>query len=311
MTRGLIVMGLSRHPGRGQEGYTLVAEMVRDKLGFDIIPLTPETIIPSNTDLIISRGDVAPNFIDLDKKIKVITWLGDVNLPLDEMTKEGREMIATRKAILERSDLVISSGYSEFKKSYPQFMNKMVFFPKNFGTVSWFCNLKFNKRPRMKCLLPGSSRLSIYPLRNYIKKYGSRNIIDIGVKISNKRRKKGMARWPHVGEDYAKWINSYFCCVTSSSIFNYVIGKYFEIAAAGSLLLANETEDSKRAGFIPYVHFIPITKENALSQIKRCLKHPERFNGVRKAGMQFVRENHSVYNRFEQLKKIIREVLER
>jgi len=311
MIRGLIVMGPPGHPGRGQESYTTVAEMVRDELGFDIIPLTPKTRIPSNTDLIISRGDVAPNFIDLNKKIKVITWLGDVNLPLDETTKEGREMIAIRKAILERSDLVISSGYSEFKKDYPQFMDKMVFFPKNFSTISWFCGLKFNKRPKMKCLLPGSSRLSIYPLRNYIKEHSNRNIIDIGVKIPKRRGKKGMARWPHVGEDYAKWLNSYFCCVTSSSIFNYVTGKYFEISAAGSLLLANETEDSKRAGFIPYVHFIPITKGNALSQIKKCLKNPEKFDKVRKAGTQFVRENHSVYNRFGQLKKIIGEVLEK
>ena len=307
MIKGLVAMGKTKYIGSGQEGFAGVAEMVKNKLGFNIIQLTPKTKIPSNINLIISRY-VVPSLVDLDKKIKLITWIGDVNISLKGTAREVKERKDVRKAIFERSDLILSCGYSEFEKDYPQFMNKMIFFPKNFGFVSRFRNIKFNKNPKMKCLLPGSLGLSIYPLRNYIKKHNEKKTIDFGEKIPKKNRKRGTSPWQYAGGNYIKWLNSYFCCVTSSSIFNYVVGKYFEIPATGSLLLANETEDSKRAGFIPYEHFIPVTKKNAISQIEKCLRDPKKFNKIRKAGMRFVKENHSVGNRFEQLKKIIMEM---
>jgi len=307
----LLIVGKEWYPEGTNipEGYAVAPEMLRDELGFNIVQLTPEMRIPPDVDLVISRCPI-PSLVDLNKKVKLIFWISDVHI-IGRVKEEVKEKIDIRKAIFERSDRVISSGYSEFKREYPQFINKVVFSPRSFGPILGFCNLKFNRAPKMKCLMSGRLSSSIYPLRNYIKKYGRRDIIDIGMKLAKKHRKKGMCIWKYAGDDYPKWLNSYFCCVTSSSIFNYVVGKYFEIPATGSLLLANETEDSKRAGFIPYVHFIPITKKNAISQIKKCLKDPKKFDEVRKAGMKFVRENHSVNNRFEQFKKIIEEVLEK
>ena len=123
---------------------------------------------------------------------------------------------------------------------------------------------------------------------------------------------EGMVEWGqpgYVGDSYAKLLHSYFCCATSSSIFNYVVAKHYEICATGSLLLTNETADLKKTGFIPYEHYIPITKENCIEKIKHCLEHPEEYIDIRKEGMKYVRENHSLDNKMKQLGEIFDRLL--
>jgi hypothetical protein len=145
----------------------------------------------------------------------------------------------------------------------------------------------FNDDPKMRCLLSGAVNSKIYPLRSFVKKQS--NNIDC---------KKA------IGDKYAELLNSYFCCVTSCSIFNYVLAKHLEIPSTGSLLLTNETSDLKRAGFISNYHYVPVTKKNVIAKISHCLKKPNKYKHIRKQGMEFVRKNHSVVNRIEQLKRI-------
>jgi uncharacterized membrane protein YcgQ (UPF0703/DUF1980 family) len=96
--------------------------------------------------------------------------------------------------------------------------------------------------------------------------------------------------------------------LSTSSKFNYVLAKYLEIPAVGSLLIANETNDLKKIGFIAGEHYVSITKENALETIYECLDNPDKYIEIRKNGMGFVRRNHSINNRFEQLKNILNEI---
>jgi hypothetical protein len=149
----------------------------------------------------------------------------------------------------------------------------------------------------MRCLLSGSSNPKVYPLRSFIKKNG-------GKLVDYKPPK-------YVGDSYAKLLNSYFCCATSSSIFNYAGSKYYEIPAAGSLLLANEISDLKRAGFIPNKHYVPINKTNVIKTISHCLKNPATYEHIRIEGMKFVHENHTLTNRMTMLKILFEEMLDK
>jgi hypothetical protein len=196
--------------------------------------------------------------------------------------------------VFNRCDLIVSPVYEYFAELYPQFTSKYRFMPKFFSPNERYVGLPFNERPKMRCLLSGATKARIYPLRNFIKRRGQ--------KIDHRPAK-------YVGNAYAELLHSYFCCVTSSSIFKYVVAKYCEIPATGSLLIADETEDLKRMGFVPHKHYIPITRKNALTQIADCLNNPEEYNHIRKEGMLFVRKNHSINNRIIDIKKWLVELV--
>jgi hypothetical protein len=174
-------------------------------------------------------------------------------------------------------------------------MNSYHFF---FGPHKRYAELPFNQNPQIECLLSSSINPQVYPLRSIIKNSGIGGLVYRNATYA-------------LGDAYARLLNSYFCCVATSSIFNYAVAKYFEIPASGSLLLANEVDDLRRAGFVVNKHYIPITKTNMLNKITHCLKNPIEYDNIRKEAMKFVRENHSVINRIDRIKIILNEVINR
>jgi len=231
------------------------------------------------------RPKLIPGLLDLNKNTKLIMWSGDLQC-------YGRkECLDNKIKVFNRCDIIISQTNEYFVKMYPQYLSKHEVMWHCFSPYKRYAELSFNESPKNKCLLSGSIRNDAYPLRSFIVNKHSAYIDYCPPK--------------YTGDDYAKLLHSYFCCVTSSSIFNYVLAKHLEIPAVGSLLLANETKDLKMAGLIAYQHYIPITKNNVFTKIEQCIKNPNDYNNIRKAGMEFVRKNHSVNNRIEQLKKIL------
>lgn len=261
---------------------------MRDTFGFEL-RFADEVNIDSNTDILFmfgvpyhNRPKLIPGLFDFNKNTKLVMWPGDIQCYGNKICLENKIKV------FERCDLIISPAYGYFMKLYPQFKSKHRFMPKFFSPHERYTQLLFNNKPKNRCLLSGAINKKVYTLRALVK-----NCEYVDYKPAK-----------YVGDSYARLLNSYFCCVTSSSIFNYAVAKYFEITAAGSLLLADETEDLKMAGFIPYKHYIPITKKNACIKITECLKNPEKYNDIRREGMEFVHKNHSVINRMKWLKVI-------
>jgi len=255
-----------------------------------------EVNVDSNTDIVImfgvpyhNRPKMIPGLLDLDKKIKLIMWTGDIQCHGDEVCREGK------LNTFERCDLIVSTSYGFFKEKYPQFMSKHCFMPKYFGPDEYYSKLELNESPIMKCMVSGHTNPAFYPLRDFIIKNGGELIV------------RGLPVYK--GRSYANLLHSYFCCATSSSIYKYPLTKYYEIPATGSLLLADESEDLKRVGFIPNKHYVPITKVNAIDKIKHCLENPEDYMDIRKSGMKYVHENHSLKNRMLDLEKIFNTLL--
>ena len=281
-----------------------LADWVKEKLGFEVI--LPGAEIPSDADLILNYSH-SPNVAKLPKRIKVITWVSDAHVHFRNGVPDEKLLMAAF-AVWERSDLIMSASNEYFRNQYPQFADKLVWLATScFVPHKGYANLPFNENPQMRCLLSGCANLLYYPLRHHVvrrcQKYKPHErLIDIVSKTP-----KGKGRWKYVEDIYAKWLNQYFCCVTSASIFRYAVMKYSEIPAAGSLLLAEDVSDVRKMGFIPGKHFVAITKENVMSQIKSCLRHPEKYEGVRREGMEFARANRTVFNVFEDLKKIIQD----
>ena len=269
---------------------------IKEYFGFDI-KFADEVDVPLNTDIVMlfgvpyhNRPNLIPGLLDLDKNIKLVIYPGDIQCYDNPVCLENK------LKVFNRADLIVSGSYEYFAKLYPQFLYKYEFLPLFFSPHNRYVDLSFNATPIMKCLVSGSMNPEVYPLRVSIKNSGA---IDVEYRPATFA----------LGDDYAKLLNYYFCCIATSSIFNYAVAKYFEIPAAGSLLLANDISDLRRAGFVANKHYVPITKTNVLDKIKCCLKNPFEYENIRKEGMKFVRENHSVNNRVKTIEKMFKKLL--
>jgi len=306
VVKGMIIIPefyLTRHT----DNYKVLLRKISKEFKWPIA-YTDHPDIPSDTEIVIvfavpqrNRPEVLKDLYKLNKKIKLIGYTQDIypgNVYFDNDKEYKKQLFR----MFDRFDIILSAVDEKFREWYPEYVNKMVFFPQFFAPHKRYSVLEFNKRPKMKCLLSGNLDPNIYPLRGYLSK--QRIVSRIECRGSKYR----------IGDSYARLLHSYFCCVATSSIYNIVVKKYFEILATGSLLLANQVKDFDSLGFIPYKHYIPITmdrgtSEYAVAQIRRCLYFPEKYEQIRKDGAKLARTFYGVRTRFEQLKKILEGVI--
>lgn len=223
---------------------------------------------------------------------------------------------------LKRCDRVICGEFQSFIVRWSQYMSKFTFFPSCFAPHERYATLEYNETPIMKCLFSGCVGAKHYPVRRYLKRQvfeDSRlqELVDIMKHPRWSRidrdigEPKPLSKWEievPMGDAYAECLNKYFCSIATSSTANYVVAKYFEIPATGTLLLANRALDVEKAGLIAGKHYVPITQKNIISQIKDCLDNPGKYEEIRRSGMEYVRENHSMNNRIDQFREILEEM---
>ena len=272
--------------------YLCLFHEIRDKLGFKL-QFSDRIDVSSDIDELFlfgmpyhNRPELIPGFLDLNKNVKLILHTGDINC------HNNKVCLSNKLKVFKRCDVILSPSYEYFLSNYPQFADKYVYLPASFDTHTQYTQLPFNNTPIMKCLLTGTISWA-YPIRSFI----SEN------KIKNIKRIEKLDGY--VGYKYAKLLNSYFCCVTSSGVSRVALSKFFEIPATGSLLLTDTIDDMDRLGFIPDQHYVSITKKNVFSKIQHCLSHPDQYEYIRREGMKFIIKNHSVINRIEQLKEVL------
>jgi len=266
---------------------------MRDTFGFEL-RYANEVDVGSDTNIVFmfgvpyhNRPKLIPGLLELQKNTKLVMWPGDIHC------YESKECYTNKLKVFDRCDLILTPVHEFFMKLYPQFIEKYRLMPKFFAPDERYTRLSINKKPIIKCLLSGSLNPDVYPLRSFLV---HKENVDYKAPI-------------YVGDNYARLLHSYFCCVATPSIFNYALSKCFEIPAAGSLLLTRETADLKKAGFVANKHFIPIDRTDVLVKIKQCIENPEDYMSIRRQGMEFVRKNHSVNNRMVWLKEIFSELM--
>ena len=272
-----------------------------DRLDLQIDPL------PADVDavflIVCPRHCNSDAFLDaLDKKrrVNLISFIIDMY-----RYERGRRF----EALLERSDLILSMANSKFRKDWPQFVKKFVFWPAFFSPDKRYTKFILNENPIMKCLASGSTTpVQAYPLRQAVlqeAKGRASGLIDVlpfpGTFGANE--KGAITR-----DAFAKLLHSYFCGITTTTSYNCVIPKTVEIPAVGSLLMVNRVEDLDTMGFIPNKHYLPITQDNISEQVSMCLASPEKFRNIRLAGMELVRTHHGFNNRIKQLGTFFRKI---
>lgn len=236
-----------------------------------------------------NRPGIPPGL--LNTKCKLIGEFGDLQC------WDSKECIKNKEILFDRYDFLIGGYYEKFNKWYPQHINKYIYWPAYFGPYERYAALSVNPSPIMKCLMIGTYNNSAYPRRQYVanKSRGNSDLYIVGNVIPF--------------DKYPKYLNNYFCSLAMPGKYNLPIAKYFEIPAAGVLMLATETKESTMCGFEPYIHYVPVTKNNVFDQIKKVLSHPEDYVKMRNEGIKFVRENHSDVNRLNVFQEIFDRLL--
>lgn len=233
-----------------------------------------------------NRPNIPLGLVKVDKKVKLIGFYGDLQCWNSSLCTKNK------KIMFERYDIIIGAYKKMFEEWYPEFVYKHVFFPDYFAPHEAFAKLPINKEPIMKCLLSGNARKQWYPFRTSLKDQIPASLLECIKNIVPFR-------------NYPWFINKYFCAIAVSGKIPCTIAKYFEIPAAGTLLLAERFEDVDDLGFKPGVHYLPLMKEDTEVQIETILRNPEEYKDIRHKGTKFVRTHHSINNRVNEFGKIL------
>lgn len=268
-----------------QYGFSVVYTDAPDLKNFDIAVIYA---VPYH-----NRPEIPPGL--LNSKAKLIGYFEDLQCWDSEECRKNKEIM------FDRFDILMGTYPKAIEKWYPQHVHKYVYFPNFFFPHERYINLQINPNPFMRCLMLGVINKH-YPFRVHIRKElkSQSCSLDIPKMVPFDR--------------YSELLNTYFCAVaTSGSLESDVHGscedalpaKYFEIPAAGVLMLAEEVSELSVIGLEPYTHYVPITKENVFAQVKKCLTSPKKFIKIRDNGTRFIRNNHSIENRVSQFKEIL------
>jgi FkbM family methyltransferase len=110
--------------------------------------------------------------------------------------------------------------------------------------------------------------------------------------------------------DYLGWLASHDAAIaagTDDPRYRLTVPKYFEIAAAGSLLFAQETDDLARLGFEHSKNCIVFNRANFEALATDYLAHPADYLDIRAAGRELIRSRHRMSMRLDLLEQHIEE----
>lgn len=211
----------------------------------------------------------------------------------------------TRKAVgFALCDTVISTVGYAWNKYYPEFARtkRVVWVP---HSASPDFMVPYNPNPE-NAIFVGGSAGHYYPLREQMKALHAKDSYSLvfqphpgyytGYDYENN---------PNVGRQFARRINHYRAAFTDSSIFNYVVAKYFEIPSTGALLVADDSVSGPltQLGFLENQHYLPVSAKNLEEKVAFVLdeRNHEELDQVRKRGQQLVWDRHKTIDRARQI----------
>ncbi|HEU4836975.1 MAG TPA: glycosyltransferase [Pyrinomonadaceae bacterium] len=201
-------------------------------------------------------------------------------------------------------ETVLSTVGYLWNRLYPEFAGtkKVVWVP---HSASPDFMIPYNPHPENSIFVSGAAGI-YYPLREQLKTLQAKDSYSLvfhphpgyytGYDYENDEA---------IGRGFARKINQYRAAFTDSSIFNYVVAKYFEIPATGSLLLAGDAVKDQLAqlGFVENEHYLPVSAENLEERVAFVLdaKNHDEVDQIRSRAQQLVWERHKTIDRARQI----------
>ena len=194
---------------------------------------------------------------------------------------------------------VLSQYYHPFFYHFPKFPEeKLIHFP--WAVPDSFLSNNELVARKNEVVIFGGSRSNAYDVRNWCREQeGIVNHSNSGVE----NKKMG-------DEEYLNWLTQLDAVVAAGSSnrkYDLVTPKYFEICAAGALLIGQHCRDLETLGFNDSNAFI-FQKENFLKQIHEFKRSPEKFLPIRKRGRELIKDRHLISQRVKQLRCLFMDV---
>jgi Glycosyl transferases group 1 len=222
----------------------------------------------------------------------------------DDLHWWDQRMRQTKAVAFALCDLVISTVGYLWNKLYPEFAGtkKVVWVP---HSASPDFAVPYNHNPENAIFVSGAHG-NYYPLRDRMIALSHAGAYPI-VCHDHPGYYTGYDydRNEAVGRGYAMKINRYRAGFTDSSMFHYVLAKYFEIPATGALLIADDSVSGplRQLGFVEHEHYVPVNAANLEEKIAFVLDdgNHDVLDEIRKRGQELVWARHKTIDRARQI----------
>jgi Glycosyl transferases group 1 len=210
------------------------------------------------------------------------------------------EMRATKMFALTVADVILAAYAPVFERFFPEVAaaKRIVWVP---HAASPEFMLPLNESAANEIFLSGMIN-DYYPLRQRLKALGKKTELHIvehphpGYQCHHDHETSGV-----VGAGYARRINASRAAFTDASKFNYMLAKFFEIPATGSLLVGDAAAEQQlsQLGFRQQAHFIPVSDATLESDLRHILdaKNHAELDEVRRRGQQLIWARHKTSDR--------------
>lgn len=246
---------------------------------------------------IIRNLDFTPDFIYMDnfahnRRINTLPYgLNDVQIPKGVLYHDVQRKKNDFMSYLLSNDIdLIFVHYRDaFLRYFPQLRNRLRWMPNHVYKPIFH---KYKIKKTIDYLMMGRVN-NLYPLRQEIV---SRSHMLQGITIHEHPGYKHFTNQDNeylfLDEKYAEEI----CCakmfLSCGSRYDFAVGKYFEIPACGTLLLASDFPELADLGFKDKENFISINKTNFVKKAKYYLKHEAERNEICQEGYKLVNSRH-------------------
>ena len=268
---------------------------------------------PGHIDYILSKLPIKPDFIlylnDIGNQMEPsIHGLSNTDIPVGLFVNDVHRFIQLRKNYITKHKInyLFTVSRDQFIKIYPEFINKMEWFPHFVQTEIYH---DYDMKRNINLLMIGAVN-DLYPLRQKIVKAYEGDPSFVYRKHPGYRTfSKYEEDQYYIGDSYVKELNRAKIVFTSPSVFHYPVIKYFEVLSCKTLLLAPTFPELEDLGFIPDYHFVAIHEDNFMEKAAYFMDHEVERKQIAEQGYQFIRKNHSVQTRAEQLVKKIKHMI--
>lgn len=284
---------------RHTSNYKALFNLIKEKHGWEVVYSNTldqyalssyDVAMLYNVPLYNRIGLMMDDYYTLPKDLKLIGYNTDIHT-------YGYAMCEVEQMLwFDRYDLILSDRGQYFRDEYGDYVSKYKFFP-DFIEQEMYIDIPYNSKPLRNFLLSGAMEPDIYPIRNHIRLIAD----DYNIAYASSQFK--------TGKEYPKFLNKFFGCVTDASIFKIALKKYFEIPAAGSLLLAERCQDVDDVGHEPGETYVELDQFDIPAQMNRILDDWRPHLDIIKQGREFVFTHHTQYNRLAEFEEHVEAIL--
>lgn len=94
-------------------------------------------------------------------------------------------------------------------------------------------------------------------------------------------------------EAYLESLRNSRCAYVDGSNLKLIVNKYFEVPAAGVLMIGDDVIGLKKLGFVPGVHMIEAAPDKVVSTYKQLRMEPEKMQEIANNGRDLVMKKHT------------------